>query len=254
MIDDDAIQREIDGENTPAESARLMEELRQEPEARARYDELLRLSSALDSLPAADPPPGLLESVMRAVRAIARRTAAPPEGPWLILRAAFARRPVLGLGLSFAAGGLFALVLAGLSQPGRLPEAREAVGTVLDRERLESELASRASLEADAVRAVVRLETAPNRLYVRMTVESGPPLRLAARWNARALRPLGFERGDGPADTVAIGSDYWRIEGAGGGEYVLTLEALEPAPPALSVRLERGDEVVERELRVAGGS
>ena len=187
---------------------------------------------------------------MRAVRALASR-AAPREGAWASWRAAVARRPALGLGVSFATGVLIAFVLSGVSDPGRVPGAGEAAATALPRERLATRAADRTTLEAEGVRAVALVERTGDRVHLRVRVESGAPLSLAATWDARGLHPLGFERAEAPADAVAIRPGSWRIDGATGGEYVLVLEAVGGAAPVLSLRLERGATVVEKQLQIA---
>jgi hypothetical protein len=250
LSEDEAFHREIDGESEPAESERLREELRRKPEAQARYHELVRLCRSLDAVPAAEPPPGLVESVMRAVRAIARRSA--PESRLLVLREAFSRRPMLGLGLSFAAGLLLASLLGGLAEPGRAPRSGEEAATALPSERLASRTLDRAVLEAEGVRGVARVDQTDDRVSVRVRVESGSPLRLVVTWDGRGLRPLAFEQGEATVQAVALGPASLAVEGAGKGEYVLVLQAREPAPSPLGLRLEQGTTVVEKALRVGG--
>ena len=72
MIDEDLLHRAIDGEATLEETRRLEEALRLDATARERYEELRRLQGAIDSVPRVDPPAGLLQAVMSAVRLRAR--------------------------------------------------------------------------------------------------------------------------------------------------------------------------------------
>jgi hypothetical protein len=228
-----------------------MEELRQRPDELARYEEMLRLKQALDAMPKADPPAGLAAAVMQAVRAIAGKGAR-RRSPSAV-ETAIASRPFLGVGLAFAAGLLVAFVVSGLANPGRVPAAADAAATALPKERIAAGGAARATLEWGGVRATAVAERVSGRVFLRLRVESGRALRLVASWNERGLRPLGFERGDAPADAVAVGPGSWRIDGAGEGEYVLVLDVREPAAHTVSLRLEQGQGAVEKTLEIAEG-
>jgi len=115
---DDLIQRALEGEVTADERTRLDARLAAEPAARSRYDELSRAFEALGSVPLAEPPAGMRDEVMRAIRGAAPAWAAasaragrtiPASRPSLRAgRPAFAW---LRIALPLAAGAVAALVL-----------------------------------------------------------------------------------------------------------------------------------------------
>lgn len=115
---DDLIQRALEGDVSADERAGLDVRLAADPQARGRYDELSRAFEALGSVPLAEPPAGMRDEVMRAVRgaapawaaASARAGHAVPAAP----RPRSAGRPAfawLRIALPLAAGVAAALVL-----------------------------------------------------------------------------------------------------------------------------------------------
>lgn len=119
---DDLIQRVLDGEATAGEQTRLESLLASDPAARARHDELSRVFAALAPLPSEDPPAGLRDEVMRAVRGAApawapssaRAGRASSEGGRAVVFARPSLRPSfswLRIALPAAAAAVAAVVL-----------------------------------------------------------------------------------------------------------------------------------------------
>lgn len=245
MIDDERFHREIDGLLSPAESARLHEELRADPEAKVRYDDLRRLQSALASMPPAEPPPGLVQDVMRAVRARARALA-PRPGIGHALRAAFTRRPALGLGLSFATGLLVAAGSIALLSPGSWRPVREAdsVGTAMPPERLRE--IDRAPLRGPGLEGEAISLEADGQVVVRVRVLSASPLELSINWPGGGAEPLGFDR-RGPAASVVLGREALLVLGGGVGTYEVRWDK-GALLGAVRIRLRRGDDEAVADL------
>jgi hypothetical protein len=251
MIDEELLNRELDGQTTPEESRHLREALRREPEAQARFDELKQLWRALEEMPRPEPPARLLPDVMGAVRAKPRRVE-PRERVLAPVRAALSRRPGLGLGLAFAAGMLLSALAVGLSGPWGAGPGGEGVGTMFSWPRPEGREIDRTALRGDGVRAEAVSIVGVGRVLIRVLVDSEGPLDLEVTYG-RSLAPLGFERLRGPADEVVVGPEALKATGVGAGEYALAL-AVERARGTVGIRLRRGDVVVSGELQVGGGS
>ena len=251
MIDDERLHGEIDGLLSPAESARLHEELRVDAEAKGRYDDLRRLQSALSSLPPAEPPPGLAQDVMRAVRARARALA-PRPGLGQALRAAFARRPALGLGLSFATGLLLAAASSGLLSPGpwRLGREAETLGTAMPPERLRE--IDRAALLGPGLEGEAVALEADGQVLVRVRVLSAPPVEISITWPGGGAEPLRFDR-RGPAASVVLGRETLLVQGAGDGTYELRW-GKEGVHGAVRIRLRRGGDEAAADLDPSPGA
>jgi hypothetical protein len=99
------IQADVDGELPEQHRAELSRFLLASPEARAVRDELRLVCGALDQLAAAEPPPGLTDSILAAIPLPAPGMAVAP------VRAGGTRFPLLRLAAAFA-GGLFVSAIA----------------------------------------------------------------------------------------------------------------------------------------------
>lgn len=98
------IQADVDGELPEQNRAELSRYLLANPEALALRDELRRLCSALDRLPAADPPQGLKGAILAAVPLPAPGTASAP------VRSNWVRFPILRVAAAFAGGMLVSAI------------------------------------------------------------------------------------------------------------------------------------------------
>lgn len=115
---DDLIQRALEGEATAAERARLEARLASDPAARGRYDDLSRVFETLAATSLAEPPAGMRDEVLRAIRgaapawapasARAGRPASAARAPALAGRPAFSW---LRIALPVAAGAVAVLVM-----------------------------------------------------------------------------------------------------------------------------------------------
>jgi len=250
MIDEDRLHREIDGLLTAAESSRLQQELSADPEAKARLATLRRLQQALASVPSVEPPKGLVEDVMRSVRARARARAAHP-GAWDALRAAFSRRPGLGLSLSFASGLLLAAVGSGLlsTAPSSPGHDADAMGAAMPPARLRE--IARAPLQGRSLAGEATALEAGGQVLVRVRVLPGEPLDLEVTWSGEAASPLAFEREGEGASSVVLGPGSVEVRGASAGLYTLRWP-LGAAPGPVRVHLRRGGDEAVAELHAPG--
>ena len=64
---EELLQRDVDGELTPAEKAELARALLQDPATRRQRDDLARTDALLRTVPAVDPPAGLRPSILAAL-------------------------------------------------------------------------------------------------------------------------------------------------------------------------------------------
>jgi hypothetical protein len=110
---DELMNRELDGENSPDESAKLREILSSDPDARHAFNQLRGFYGKLSRIPPVDPPPALFSSVMKALPQAAVRA----SGRGSIIRSFFAAlkpQGALRFGYAFAGGlalGLFLLMV-----------------------------------------------------------------------------------------------------------------------------------------------
>ena len=234
MIDEDLIHREIDGEATPEESRRLREELEQQPEARARYDEMVRLVRTLEAVPAAEPPLGLVAEVMRLVRAKVVPASALSRF-FGALRQRLVLRPVLGLSLTFATGLLVGTILAGLGDLGPLHFSGNdgsAAATMLGGKDVGLHEIDRASITGNDFRGEASAWASGDQVEVRVHLEGQPPREL----------------------TVTCDSGSLHVDDARPGDYVLKLVVRKGVASPVEVALGRGPDRIVTILRVPEGS
>ena len=255
MIDEDRLHREIDRETTPEESERLRHELLGQPEARAQYEQLVQLVRTLESVPAAEPPMGLVEAVMRMVRAMALPSSlAARLGE--SFRQRFLLRPALGLSLTFASGLLVGAILAGIGDLGPLQQSGDdgsAAGTMLAPKALGFREVDRAQLAGPDFHAEASGWVSGDQVEVRVHVEGRPPLELTVTCEGQGLEPVGFERGSGAGGEMRLGPGSFQVVDAAAGDYVLRLAVRKPLASQVEVALQRGSDRVVKVLRVPEG-
>jgi len=240
----DLIQREIDGENSPGESAELQRQIDADPELRARAERLQGLSRSLASVGQEDAPPGIIGDVMRSIRAKSARI----TGGWIDdWRSAFARRPALGYALSLAAGIILgALGLGALDPSAYQIRDDRAVGTILPPGRLGSfRQVDRRELASPGVRGEAVISRGETTLQADLHFESNRSVQITLEFDANSFTPLGFGRSIPAEGSVVLEPGRVRFAHSGAGSYQVFLGLKGPASPPISVSV--GGEGVEIE-------
>lgn len=176
---DDLIQRALEGEASTAERARLEARLASDPAARARYDELSRAFEALGAVHLAEPPAGMRDEVLRAIRGAAPawapastragRLAPAARTPALAGRPAFTW---LRIALPVAAAAVAALVMF-VGLPGGPGSSGDKVSGTM------SGLGSTDGLRLGAGPGAVLVRWAPSEHGFQLRIQTGDaPVRL----------------------------------------------------------------------------
>lgn len=236
--DEELVNREIDGENTPEESAELRARVARLEDVRACYDGLFAVARTLDRVKSLAPPSELTREVMQRLRQ------APSHAQtvsWLeTLRAAFRRRPAFRYGLTFATGlalGALFLAFAGRSASLRWQDTSALSGTILPDGRLgRLETLDRAPLAGDGVQGEATIRMGSDFLLAEIEIDARRPVDLAVDFETGGVFPLAFER-SGASDTdVVLGPRQLRLRHSGQGRYVLVLGGVgHGAPPPVRV-------------------
>ncbi|HOB54454.1 MAG TPA: hypothetical protein PK176_16545 [Acidobacteriota bacterium] len=188
---DDLMQREIDGANSAADTARLQEILSRDEAARARYEELAALAAALARVAPVPPPPGLKEDILAALPAGRYPTAA--RG-WLWT--AVPLRPAVQLGLALALGLALGFVASLLVTGG--PSAEVGLDTVAGTLIEPSARGFRPVIEAEvalpALGGRARLSRSPTYLAVGLELAADAPATVRLAGAAGTLRSVGVVR------------------------------------------------------------
>lgn len=103
----DLIQRDIDGETSPAEQAELRDRMERDADSRLYYDGIRHVAATLEAAPASEPPASFTAEVMNGIRAKAARASTAhrfqrPRDRFLAVR----------VGIGLAAAALIAVFLA----------------------------------------------------------------------------------------------------------------------------------------------
>lgn len=238
---DDLIQGEIDGVNSPAASARLAELLAASPDLEARFRSLRRAAETLDGAERLAPPPEFVDGVMRATRALppGRRTRA---GWREALRSLFAPAPLAACAFTLVLG----VVLGGLLPPDSLLSHQEQAalsGTVLPHGRLGAPgIPGRQPIVREGLQgeAVTRIE--PGHLVVELDLETTRPVDVSLELSGTGLTPRSFSVDGAPGGEVVMTGEAVRFtQPAGRRRYSLSFSTGEPAPRALRLRVGEGD-------------
>jgi hypothetical protein len=249
--EEELLNREVDGENTPEERAALEERLAREPELRARFERLRALVRALATVKAVDPPPLLGEDVLRLVNRIQR------EGrrrqSWLgTLGAAFGRTPALRYAYTFAAGIAVGVLLLALLGPTFLPlglDRAHLSGTVLPESRRgQLQPVDRQELGLGGVSGVATIRRGSGIVLAEIAFRESEPVEVALEFDGKSFSLLAFERSGWTATGVSASLTDLRFRHVGTGRYAVVLGASEGPQPPLRLRLVGGQGRLERTL------
>ena len=252
MIDEDRLHREIDRETTPEESERLRQELERQPEARAQFEQMVQLVRTLQSVPAEEPPVGLVAQVMRMVRAKALPSSLAAR-LCESFRQRFLLRPALGLSLTFASGLLVGAILVGMGDLGPLHlggDEGSAAGTMLAPRGLGFREVDRAQLTGEDFHGDASGWASGDQVEVRVHLEGRPPLELTVTSDGQELEAVGFERGRGAVGEMRLGPGSLQVVDAGPGDYVLRLSPRQGVACRVEIALRRGSDRVAKVLSV----
>jgi len=133
------VNGELDGTNSPSESAALVDILDKDPAARAFFEENKSLFAILGDVPEADPPVDLKDRIMESVEREARIGRVPSPGIAASIRSFFQpvlSRPAWAMSYAFVAGiliGVAALSLLNETNRGEGPVVQGTMGQATNR-------------------------------------------------------------------------------------------------------------------------
>jgi hypothetical protein len=197
------IQADVDGELPERQRAELSQYLLANPEARALRDELRQVCTALDSLAAADPPPGLRDAILAGTHLPAPRP----------MRGGAARFPLLRLAAAFA-GGLFVSAIAFQLGGNRQAafDVSEVAGTLASRDPVAgSEPVDSVQVSLDQARGTVSLFRTATMRVVEFDLAVQRPLEVVVVHDGQEARFSGL----GQAGVTANQRYALVLEGAG---------------------------------------
>lgn len=254
--DEELLHREIDGENSAEESARLKDLMAAHAELRAYYERLSTLAQTLANAEKVGVPPGLARKVMRSIRR-RERFAALREGLLDTFRFAFTRRPVLGYAATLAAGLVLGTLLAALADktpPFWRRDVSYLSGTMLPDNRLRRlQLVAEQSFAAEGIQGKASTKLGDNLVLAEIQLDSSRAVDVTIEFDSNALSVLAFERSGASGGGVALGPRQLRLQHIGEATYRMVLGVKKPVPSPLRLRLAAADVSLERTLETRQG-
>jgi hypothetical protein len=236
------IHQEIDGVNSDAESARLREHFKKEPEAEQLHADLSQLNDVLARVEDVAPPEGLRRELLESVTARRRDGVAtfrqPPHRGSLVLRYGYFLAAGLLLGVGIHAWWV------GRDVAPRLPGVS---GTMAPPATLVEEV----RIGADAVQGFIRVLPWESGYQVELQLDATRPVEVALGYEPGSLGLAGFTRAGGEFLPLAAneGRVEWTHDGANG--YTLQLLAKNTEGSSLTVEFsEAGQRIAGEVLRL----
>ena len=249
--DEELLNREIDGENMPEESAALRERLARDPEMQARHGRLRELARMLATVKAAEPPPRLAEEVLRMINRSQRERL--QRGSWLdALGAAFGRTPVLRYAYTFASGLAVGVVLLAFLGPTSTPTGSDRSllsGTVLPESRRDQlRLIDQKDFIVGRTRGSATTKRSGGLIVTEIELSGAAPVDVALEFDHNLFTLLAFERSGWTANGISASATDLRFRHLGAGRYAAVLGVKEGRLPPLRLVLEGGEGRLERTL------
>jgi len=258
MIDENRtalIHREIDGENSPVESAEFQALAASDPEVHRVHEELLKVHQMLAAVPEADPPADLKPGILRAIRVPEPpRAAAPrPAGSWMdALARIFPSGGRLTLAYGFAAGIVagflgFALVRG----PGASLD-RDTPGLTGTMAPLHSfELVDQQEFTGPGVTGRAESHAGPGevRIILDLTAEAGHPAPVTVSFDPAILVPVGFQQPLGTVHGITISDNSLQFRPEGHTHYEFRFGTRSPSPSEVHLTIGSGGAQLEKSLR-----
>ncbi len=248
---DDLIQREVDGVNSAADSARLRLLLSAHPDLEDRLGALRRVSETLGQAERFDPPSGFADRVMAAVRR--RKTEKKPRAGWLeVLRSLFTPAPLTACACTLILG-----VFLGGFLPSEFVFSRSEraalSGTALSQGRLAARNIAQRSFTREGVTGEAFARIEEGLLILDLELEATRPVDVNLDLDGSGLSPRSFSQDGPPSGDVVMASGQVRFSHpVGQRRYNLSFGIRDPGGHSLRLRLGEGEAVelsVGRERR-----
>jgi len=192
----DLMHGEIDGENSPGDSAALRECLLTDPAAREAYAELQQLAGALDRMQVVDPPADFTESVLNSIRSRRRDPGRQRLGIGV--------RPAGLNSLKFAYAAAAGLILGVLLAPfildvvrgGKSPDLSQLPGAMIRQDAFRDAVVVDRTIEAAGVSGRIQLRRSAALLLIDLEIHSGQAVDVTLDYDPDQLAFRGVENSD----------------------------------------------------------
>jgi len=254
-VDEDLIQRVLDGVAAPAEEKRLRDLMATAPAVRARYEEMERVFASLRDVRPVEPAPEHVAAVLHAVRELALH--APDRGAvtaepsaWRGAIAAIRARLTPSLAYAFAAGAIAGVALFGAFDHRLRGDLNGASpGALLPSGRLETAgVVDTAPLEVNGFGGMVRTRVFDGARVAEIDCSSAADATIQVDYDTQGLAVLGFERSTA-SGLVALEPGRVRLAPQSGGRYRIWFEQAGSGSSDLAVQVVVGGSTLARVVR-----
>lgn len=182
------MQGEIDGENSPAESAALREYLSAHPEARVLHTDLLQLAGALDRIPAIDPPAGFKDGVLHSIRARRAEAGRKPLASGIFQLRSNALKYVYAVAAGLVLGALLTPFIYKAMRSGSSADISLLPGAMVSMDAFKDAAVVERLIQGEQVSGRVQLTRSAALLLVDLEIHSARKVDIALGYDRRHLQ------------------------------------------------------------------
>jgi hypothetical protein len=221
------IQQEVDGTNTSSERRRLREHLGENPEAKAIYDDLLRVTNMLNKVEKVDPPPNLKKTVLNSIQTdkyVTKKNGSRILGS--IANLLPARRFDLRYAYIFGVGLLAGIVVYALFiERNTSPDLSRLYGTMgATNASLALETAGQLSINLAKVQGTITTRFAPGVVMAELQLKSEQPVEAVLEFDKSDISFSAIGRQNNSTDNLEIGENYLCLTNLGEGKYTILFD------------------------------
>lgn len=236
------LSAELDNDLSPDEQEELRGLLADSAEARELASELSQLDQTLDKLPNVDPPAGLADQILGALR-----TPEPTKRvslfDWL---SSIGAGPMLRYGFSVAVGALLAIaVYENQPEGGTGADITELVGTMApDADRPGRRILDSLSFEQTGVSSVARLERRDRSLVIDIRIDTTRIVEIAMDFDATKFEFEALAQTQSSLDAIEWSGTTLRVKGRGQRRFAVLLRPVddEASDTETQIRLDYSSE------------
>ena len=224
------IQRQIDGDNSPEESAALEAFLNGNPDAKALHDDLSHVAGMLDGVEAREPPSHLKQAILDALPQAHHAKPQRKErfNPMTALIDGMRAKPRFAFAYTFGLGLVVGLVGYAIASNASQPLPADASGLqgalIGQGPALDIPEVDEVPIEASGVVGTVKVRAGPDLVVVELALEVQETVEAKLTFDEEAFSLRAFSQlNDGPETSVSAAPGIVRLTTSGGNTHFFVL-------------------------------
>ncbi|UCC44812.1 MAG: hypothetical protein JSU65_02490 [Candidatus Zixiibacteriota bacterium] len=250
------INKDIDGDNTPAESAQLRDRLESNEEARKYHQDLVNMSHVLKQVEDVDPPARLRHDIMREIPA-AKYRSRESEGFVATIVTAFRSlrtvRPAYAFSAGMAAGiAVLMVVLGSLGDTESLRPSQVSGTIVEDRAAPVTSPTDREEFDLNGVSGTLETWSSVDLSAANLKITADGAVAVSIEFDDAALAFTGLEISDEPSVSVDTDPGLIEIVTRASGSWIMSFDNHAGVDSPLEVSVRTGSAIFECRLSTGG--